>query len=60
MSVEQSTKSKTSQVITPENKAVMMLDCPGNRSNVFDMQIAEPSFEFCHSLLTPVAINTAQ
>ena len=35
-----------------------MLDCPGNRSNGFDMQIAETLFQFFHSLPTPVAINT--
>ena len=60
MSVEQSIKSKMAQAITSENKAVIMLDHPGNRSNEFDMQIAEPMFEFCHSLLIPVAINTSQ
>ena len=60
MSVEQSIKSKTSQAITSENKAVVMLDCAGNRSNAFDMQIAETRFEFCHSLPIPVAINTSQ
>ena len=37
-----------------------MLDRPGNRSNAFDMQLAEPMFEFCHSLPNPVAINTSQ
>ena len=37
-----------------------MLDGPVNKSNAFDMQIAEPLFEFCHSLLTPVAINISQ
>ena len=46
MSVEQNIKSKTSQAITSENKAVIMLGCPGNRSNAFDMQIAEPLFHF--------------
>ena len=60
MSVEQSLKSKLAQAITSENKAVVMLDRPRNRSNAFDMQIAEPMFEFCHSLLIPVAINTSQ
>ena len=60
MSVKQSIKSKTSQEITSEYKAVIMLDHPGNRSNSFDMQIAEPLFQFCHSLLIPVAINISQ
>ena len=36
------------------------MDHPRNRSNAFDMQIAEPMFEFCHSLPIPVAINTSQ
>ena len=40
MSVKQSIKSKTLQAIISESKAVIMLDCPGNRSNAFDMQIA--------------------
>ena len=40
MGVEQSIKSKISQAITSEDKAVVMLDCPGNRSNAFDMQVA--------------------
>ena len=44
MSVEQSIKSKMGQAITSENKAVIMLDCPGNRSNSFDIQTAEPMF----------------
>ena len=46
MSVEQSIKSKTSQAITSGNKAVIMMYHPGNRHNAFDMQIAEPMFEF--------------
>ena len=37
MSVKQSIKSKTSQAMTSENMAVIMLDCPGNRSNAFDI-----------------------
>ena len=36
-SVEQSIKSKMAQAINFENKAVVM-DCPGNRSNAFDMK----------------------
>ena len=44
MSVKQSIKSKTAQAITSENKAVIMLDCPGNRSNAFDLQMAELMF----------------
>ena len=59
ISVEQSIKSKASQVISSENKAVIMLDYPGNRSSAFDMQIAEAMFEFCFSLPIPVAINTS-
>ena len=55
MSVEQSIKSKTSQAITSENKAVIMLDDPGNGSNEFVMQITEPLFQ-----LIPLAINTPQ
>ena len=58
MSVEHSIKSNSSQAITSENKAVIMLDCPGDRSTAFDMQIVEPFFECCHNLLIPVAINT--
>ena len=38
----------------------MMLCCPRNRSNSFDMQIAEPIFKFYHSSTIPVAINTSQ
>ena len=60
MSVEQSIKSKMVPAITSENKAVAMLDHPRNRSNAFVMKIAEQMFEFCHSLLKPVAINTSQ
>ena len=60
MSIEESIKSKTSQANTSENRVVVMLDHPGNRSNAFDMQIAEPMFEFCHSLLIPITINTSQ
>ena len=60
MSVEESIKSKTSQANTCENKVVVMLDRPGNRSNAFDMQIAEPMLEFCHSLPIPAVINTPQ
>ena len=37
-----------------------MLDCPGNRSKAFDVQTTEPLFEFCNSLLIPLAINTPQ
>ena len=59
ISVEKCIKSKTAQAITTENKAAIMLDCSGNRSNSFDMQRAEPMFEFCHSLLIPVAINSS-
>ena len=60
VSVEQSIKSKTAQAMTSENKTVVMMDCLGNRSNAFDMQIAEPMFEYHHSLLIPVAINISQ
>ena len=60
MSVEQSIKSKMAQAITSKNNAVVTLDYPRNRSNSFDMQIANPMFEFCHSLQIPVAINTSQ
>ena len=60
ISVEQSIKGKISQAITSQNKAVVMLDRPGNKSNAFEIQIAEPMFEFCHSLLIPIAINTSQ
>ena len=60
MSVKQSMKSKIAQVITTENKAVIMLDHLGKISIAFNIQIAEPMFEFCHSLLIPVAINTSQ
>ena len=60
MEVEQRIKSKTSQVIFPENKAVIMLDCPGNRSKAFNMEEAEPTFQFPQSLLIPIAINTPQ
>ena len=60
MSVEQSIKSKTSQVISSENKVDKMLDHPGNRFKVFDMQITESFFPFSHSLLNSVAINTHQ
>ena len=60
MSVEQSIKPKLSHAITSENKAVIMLDRPRNRSNAFDMQIAHSFFEFCHSLTIPVAFNTSQ
>ena len=49
MSKKLSIKSKTAQA-----------DCPGNRSNAFDMQIAEPMFEFCHSLPIPIAFDHAQ
>ena len=37
-----------------------MLHSPGNSTNAYDMQIAEPMFEFCHSLPIPVAIDTLQ
>ena len=37
-----------------------MLNHPGNRSHAFDVQIAEPMFEFHHSLPIPAAINTCQ
>ena len=46
MSVEQSIKFKISQAIISENKAVIMLHHPGNRSNTFDVQIAELLFHF--------------
>ena len=46
MSVEQNIKSKFSQAITSENKAVIMLDCLGNRSIAFDMQTADPMLHF--------------
>ena len=58
MSAEQSIRSKTSKIITSKNKSAMMLDCPGNRSKVSDMEEAEPTFQFPHSLPIPVAINT--
>ena len=60
MSVKQSIKWKILQAITSENKAVIMLDDPGHRTNAFDIQIAEPMFRVCHSLPLPVAINTSQ
>ena len=60
MSLEQSIISKKAQAITFENKAFVMLDCPGNRSNAFEAQIAEPMFEFCHSSPIQIAINTSQ
>ena len=60
VNVEQSIESKTIQVITSEKKAVVMLDHSGNRSNAFDIQIAEPMFEFSHSLPFIVAVNTSQ
>ena len=31
-----------------------MLDCPGNRSNAFDMQIAKPLFSF--SQIKPILV----
>ena len=37
MGLEQSIKSKTSQVTSSETKAVIILDCPGNRSKAFDI-----------------------
>ena len=52
--------SKISKVFFSENKAVIMLDCTGNRSKAFDMQIVEPLFQFPHSLPIPIAINTPQ
>ena len=55
VSVEQSIKSKTAQAMTSENKTVVMMDCLGNRSNSFDMQIADTMFDFCH-----VYIDTSQ
>ena len=36
------------------------LDHPGYRSNAFDMWIAEPLFQFCHSIPIPIVINTPQ
>ena len=60
MSVEQSIKSKASQASIYENKAVIMLDCPVNRSNAFDVRLAEPLFEFSLCLLIPVVINIPQ
>ena len=48
MSVKQIIASKMAQATTSENKAVIMLDHPRNRSNAFDMLIAEPMFEFCN------------
>ena len=59
MTVEQRIKSKTSQTITSENKAVVMLDHSGNRSNAFGMKIAEKMFEFRHTLPIPASINTS-
>ena len=38
MSSEQSIKSKTSKINTLENKAVIVLDQPGNRSRAFDIK----------------------
>ena len=58
MNVDQSIKSKLSQIIYSENKAVIMLDHPGNRSNAFDMLIEERLLQFCHSLWILIAINT--
>ena len=60
MNVEQSIKSKMAQAITSENKAVVILDHPRNRSKAFDIQIAEPMFEFHISLPITVAIDTSQ
>ena len=57
MSVEQSIMSKSSQAITSENKAKVMLDHPGKRSTTFEMQIGKIMFELCFSLPIPVAIN---
>ena len=59
MSAEQSIKSKKSQVMTSENDVMILYD-PGNRSTAFDMQMAEPLYQFCHRLLIPIAINTPQ
>ena len=59
MSVEQSIKSITLHAIISENKAVVMLDCPENRSNAFDMHIAEATFDFCHNLPVYFAINVS-
>ena len=47
-SVEQSMNTIILKVITSENKAVIAFDHPGNRSMAFDIQIAEPSFQFPH------------
>ena len=47
-------------LIFSENKAVIMLDCSGNRSKPLIMQIAKPLFEFPHILLIPVVINNHQ
>ena len=58
MSVEQSIKSIISKVISSKNKGVIMLHHHGNRSKIFDMKIAEPSFHFPYSLPTQVAIST--
>ena len=60
MSVEERIKTKKSQASTSENKAVIIMDNPGSRSNSFDMQIAEPLFEFYFFLPIPVTINTLQ
>ena len=57
---EQSIKSKMAQAVKSKNEAVVMLDHPGNRSNAFDMKIAEPMFESCHGLPIPIAIDTSQ
>ena len=46
MSGEQGIKSKTSKVITSENKAVIKLDHPGNRSKSFDMEKQSHHFNF--------------
>ena len=60
LSVEQSIKSKTLNVIATENKALIMLDHTGNRSKIFEIKIAEQLFQFPHSLLFPDEINTPQ
>ena len=53
-------KSKTSKIITSENKAAKMFDYHGKRSKVFNMQKSEPSFQFPHSSPIPLKINNPQ
>ena len=54
MSVEQSIKSKMAQVITSENKAVIILNRLGNRSTAFDLEKSRAN------VWIPLAIKTSQ